>query len=414
MVKYDQVETGKYIKKLMDANYKFQRDFCRAYIKITGLETEDKAEEGRVANKVNQILQGKKGITTSDLPVFSELLGVSCEMILGAGKTSGKESVYRLTNYTVAQSSDVKVWEEYANHPGTPLLNPDEYGKYAITYAFEFENFEFIKYLMNKGYIWFDSRKDEDYVFTFGAGTSLKRKNPNIIENSFEHIISTEDKLRLDIITLAVKKSDKSVLEELRAREMPGLYGLAQNLFGAHPDFKKFYNKELVQSIAKSNRQVIEYFTEEFEIDTSVKYSQGSSQKHKFLYPYINELINALTDRKSKYVADALEVAIKHNKDVLVWINEAVDSIVEKTLSQYPYPPVDMDRENIVANIKNQLVISPVGNTIRFVDIRENKVLVSNIAYVDAKTEESEIQRLIDELNSIYDQIVAIGRISER
>ncbi len=80
-----------------------------------------------------------------------------------------------MTNYTIAQSHNEAEWIAYIEEKDKPILNPDEYGKTVLDYAIMFGNYNFLKFLINKNYIWFDSRKDIDYVMTFGAGTNIQR-----------------------------------------------------------------------------------------------------------------------------------------------------------------------------------------------------------------------------------------------
>lgn len=75
-----------------------------------------------------------KGIQISDLPILSELLEVSVDSILSAGKVA-KPAPIRTTNYSVAFSKDKKVWKEYIDRPDKLILNEDEYGKNVINYA---------------------------------------------------------------------------------------------------------------------------------------------------------------------------------------------------------------------------------------------------------------------------------------
>ena len=43
------------------------------------------------------------------------------------------------------------------------ILNPDEYDKTAIDYALEAGNYPFLKYLTEKGYIWFVGEDKKEY-----------------------------------------------------------------------------------------------------------------------------------------------------------------------------------------------------------------------------------------------------------
>lgn len=89
-----------------------------------------------------------KGIQINDLPILSELLEVSVDSILSAGKVA-KPAPTRTTNYSAAFPKDKKIWKEYIERPDKLILNEDEYGKTVIDYAIEFGNYGFLKYLID-------------------------------------------------------------------------------------------------------------------------------------------------------------------------------------------------------------------------------------------------------------------------
>lgn len=139
----------------------------------------------RMANRISQICKGNKEIQLKDFPIFTELLGVSCEEILSAGECSAP-TMNHLTNYSVAFSRDEKVWEEYVHREDRLILNLDEYGKAVIEYALEYKNFGFLKYLIEKKFIWFaDAVIDEENYLErvkghyFSFGTSIERRHPS-------------------------------------------------------------------------------------------------------------------------------------------------------------------------------------------------------------------------------------------
>lgn len=107
--------------------------------------------------------KSKKERRQSKFTIFSKLLDVSFEQILSTGEC-GISRNKRLTNYTVAQSHSEKEWRSYIEKDQKPLLNPDKYGKTVLDYAIEYRNYEFLKFLMDNNYIWFDSRKDKAMV----------------------------------------------------------------------------------------------------------------------------------------------------------------------------------------------------------------------------------------------------------
>ena len=144
---------GVYISDLIDEspNFVSSRDFCREWLKLelnTNKEPDGDSLQNR-ANKLSQIKKGKKNIQIDDLPIFSKLLGVSFERILSAGE-SGPALPKRVSNYYIAQSKSKKEWQEYIDRADKPFLYMDEFGKTIIEYAIEFQNYAFIKFLMDK------------------------------------------------------------------------------------------------------------------------------------------------------------------------------------------------------------------------------------------------------------------------
>ena len=82
-----------------------------------------------------------------------------------------------LTNYQIASSHDKNLWEVCINIEDSNFQNPDEYNKTILDYIFEFNNYDFLKYLMDKNFIWFVSNTPEkDCWLGFGAETSVKRR----------------------------------------------------------------------------------------------------------------------------------------------------------------------------------------------------------------------------------------------
>ena len=140
-------------KETGDRRFKNVRQFCIAYLEEEGIEsTED--EVRRMTNHMSGMKNENKPIRLSDLPVFTRLLDVSCEEILSAGKVRSHNENH-ITNYILATSHDERIWQSYINNEAEFILNPDEYDKTIIDYAFEYGNYELLKYLVKKNYIWF-------------------------------------------------------------------------------------------------------------------------------------------------------------------------------------------------------------------------------------------------------------------
>lgn len=146
-------EIGSHLKSLILDNYKSVRRFCISYLdNIEGRDSKDPTEIRNLTNRFSQIINGKKAIQTYDLPILSELLRVSCEEILTGG-TIKVPLAHRRTNYNIAFSRNEADWEDYLAREDCIAAYADEFGKTVLDYAIEFKNYNFIKYLINKGYI---------------------------------------------------------------------------------------------------------------------------------------------------------------------------------------------------------------------------------------------------------------------
>jgi len=156
-------EIGEYLKYLISQKYPSTRKFCKDYLKLDGRPVNDD-QIVKMANRMSQIMKGSKAIQTYDLPIFTELLDVTCEQILSAGEYCVPKN-QRTTNYSIAFSKSKKEWDEYIKREDKLILNPDEYDKTVIDYAIEAGNYKFIKYLMDKEYIWFVSNEHNNTFF---------------------------------------------------------------------------------------------------------------------------------------------------------------------------------------------------------------------------------------------------------
>lgn len=402
----DNNKIGKYLSGLIERNYKSTRQFCIDYLKKSNIENPTNDEIRNMSNRLSQIKKGKKAIQIYDLPIFSNLLNVSYEQILSGGKHISSVQ-NRLTNYTVAQSHNKEDWLAYINDKNSPIMHPDEYEKTILDYAITFGNYKFIKFLVEEGYIWFDSRKDNDYIMTFGAGTSLQRvkfeeKETGVFirksdMNDLDYYIATEDQLRIYIISFAADYNDISMLNKLRAREIPELYFKAHYPFSPCPDFNIHYNQAVVSHIAKASDMVLDYFTEPFEIEELIKYKDGSNRKHQFVFPYISQLLDLMIVNNSTYLKQALIKMIQHNKNT----EEKLQALIKQSNDDPLYC-----RNNFR---KNNVEFHNNGNIIHFHDLH-TKSLLTNIAKVTKKSNDFEINRLIQQLNNSYDCIKAMSQ----
>ena len=208
-------EIGEFLNYLISQKYSSTRKFCKDYLKLDRRPINDD-EIRKMSNRMSQIIKGSKAIQTYDLPIFTELLDVTCEQILSAGEYCVPKN-QRTTNYSIAFSKSKKEWDEYIKREDKLILNPDEYDKTVIDYAIEAGNYKFIKYLMDKEYIWFVNNEHEHTFFyqTFGAGTSIERRKLGF-HDMLQYKLDSEDNLRMGIIALAAANNDFETLEMLK------------------------------------------------------------------------------------------------------------------------------------------------------------------------------------------------------
>ena len=407
MLEKNNEKVGKYLNGLILEKYQKVRRFCIAYIKLSGLDENDNSVIAKMQNRMSQMIQGKKAIQIYDLPIFCELLGVSCEEILSAGKHFTPISGH-VTNYEIAFSKEKAVWDKYINHRDKLILNPDEYNKTVIDYALEFKNYDFLKYLMDKGYISFvEDRQYEchERAFGFSAGTSIKRREMGY-QDTLDVTLryhSEERGLRQKMIALAMENNDFAMLECLRAREVPALYQ-ACSYMNPQTKCKDYYNESVIVEIVESDSdKVIEYFSEDFPI------KDHFGQEHWFIYPYMGKLLELLIMKKNKYAEAALRRTIAHNERVYdnlrQMINEAFEWSKQFFNTDYNYKvPV----ETVAENTMHYYRFDDEDGFLSYMFAKGKKDyfrFCANVIYVEAKSDDLLIHTLVDEVNKLYESI---------
>lgn len=410
----DDKRIGQYLTELIDNKFVSRRKFCTRYLELAKRSTDD-VEIRNMANRLSQILKGTKAIQTYDLPIFSEILGVTCEEILTAG-TYYVPRFNRLTNYSVAFSGDEELWERYINCEDKLILNPDEYGKTVIEYAFDFGNYKFLKHLVDKGYIWFVGNDEPNTYSNFGAGTSIKRRALIDMNNAhgvdlFQYQFAQSDKFRMQMIALAIQHDDFEMLTQLKAREIPSLYQtsyLVSNL----PDCKMYYNEDMVSWASNASKEMLDYFSDEFEI------TDHFQNKYIFMFPFIAELIDLLVKSKNEYTPVILKKSIQHNKQTYNQIKVLFAAAVEEHIKWcnggcHKKNGTQIYSDDYIAKLKadaNQIIMSDFsfkenGNIVLFRDLASRKGIVTNIICVRKESSDKKVQALIDELNVSFEQI---------
>ena len=397
---------GAYLSELIENKYHSKRQFCKAYINAVGGDVKNDGEIRNMANRISQITKGTKAIQTYDLPIFTDLLGVSCEQILSAGEYSVPQAK-RVTNYAIAFSKDPAEWEAFINREDKLILNQDEYCKTILDYALEFRNYELLKYLMDKEYIWFDSRKDNDYVINFGAGTSIERRHRSFTDYGLQAKLNEENELRLNLIALAADHNDLKMMQSLRARETTGMYYFIHYLDFHRTDFYESYNERMVRHISKSSNEVLDYFTDEFEIRDRVRYKDGRDSKHTFIYPFITELLDLIIEEKSQFTETAIKKLIKHNKTTY----DKLTLLIKKLKDDEWYSAEHMKKYWLI-HCKEDLRFSEEDNIVSFCGHYTSDEfksvpygLITNIAHTTKNSKDPIIKHLIEELNESYDKI---------
>ena len=381
-------EIGDYLRDLIEQKFGTLSEFCRAYIEVSGSQN-DETKFTNLKNRISSIVNGKKDIQLYDFPVFTKLLDVSCEEILSAGETK-TATANHLTNYQIASSHDKNLWEFCINSEDSIFLNPDESDKTIIDYALKFRNYDFLKYLMDKGYIWFVSKTPEkDCWLGFGAETSVKRR-PMDNNHTLEQRLTYDDSLRRKMIVLAIEKRDINMLDKLRAREIPPMYQL-KTAGNPHTDFEKFYDTEMVEALSKADEAVLDYFSKEITVITSFK-----NTPQKYMFPSIGILLEKLIANKNKCTEAILSRCIEHNRNTYVFVKE----IVERQIDYYHRCYFDYFKDgNIISVLDSQRKFRD--------DVKDG--IVTNIIKVNSQSDSFVISNLIHELNKCFDDILALN-----
>ena len=393
-------EIGTYLKKIILSKYPSCRQFCIDYLKLIN-NSDDLINDDirKLSNRLSQILKGKKGIQTYDLPIFSELLDVSCEQMLSAGAVC-KPISNRKTNYNIAFSTDERDWIEYVNREDCIASYADEFGKTVLDYAIEFKNYGFIRFLIDNGYIKMIC-EDKGYAgFNFGAQTIFK---PNRYEvKTLEDSLYENKILRTQIISLALEKNDCSVLAEMKAREFPPQLMIRPGGLDL-VKFEEYYDEQFIETIVSSKKNVIKYFSEEYYVKPQV-----SNDKYLWVFPFMDKLIEKAVLRNSCNAITFLDASIKHNEETYNVLKKTI-LFVAKKVKEVIFPKQGF--QETIESVLRDFHISKEKNVISFEHywlLRDIKSILTNIIYVNVKSNNLEIQSRIDKLNELYHQIINI------
>lgn len=386
---------GSYLRRLVNKKYDSERKFCKAYLRLNGIPADDE-ETRKMQNRFSQIFNGKKRIQTYDLPFVTELLGVSCEEILSAGKCYVPVSSH-VTNYDVALSKDPKVWQSYIDREDRLILNYDEYGKSVLDYAFDFNNYGFLKYLTDKGYIKFRDTADTDFRYNFGAITTIKRRDITHTD-WLEAEISYSDKLRMNMLNLAMKNHDFSVLDMLHARETPQLHFAA--VYSVKPDETEMYDcSDIVENIAAAPDETIDYFSTEYSV-----MRENATKTTCFLYQHLGDVIAKMIEKRNDHVIRVIEKATAHNNKVYSFIKDILADAVQNTMKKQNCSKADANM--MIFKLNN---FYENCNVVRMFVSGTDKSIVANIIHADVETTNADIMKRLLALNISYDRVRIIA-----
>ena len=400
MFRYDQTKTGRYLETRIKQSYKSVRRFCIAYLKMRDGEEPEDDRIGNMQNKMSQIIQGKKGIQLDDIPYFCDLLKISCEELLSAGRCAAPHSGH-VTNYDVAYSRDEAVWREYIEREDRLILNPDEYNKTVIDYAFDFRNYALLKFLTDNKYIWFVDDAVYDFnemAFGFGAGTSITRQRTDGPDLDTQLRYECEKRgLRQKMIALALENCDLDMLTELRAREIPTLYAHCLSPFAEH-SCGDCFEEEVIDEIVRSDSKVLDYFSQEFVITDKFGY------QHRFLYPYMQQILERLIKNNSKYAEVLLRRSIEHNEKVLEKLSGMVADALEAAKASCNCENYKVPAEDMIRNVMWYYKFTEEGLLSYYYVISRHDVpkFCANVIRVDAGSKDLLLSMLIGRLNGLY------------
>lgn len=388
-------EIGKYLFKLIDEKsdkFKSGRDFCKQYLFLEKGEQPSDDEIQKQANRLSGIKSGKYGLQIQDLGYYTELLEITCEELLSAGK-SKPAFPDRYSNYTFAHSTDRVYWERYINNDDKLFLNADEYGKTILDYAFECENYGLIKFLTENNYITIvDNESTKDYVMTFmPPDKAMKYMSRNA--NKLNDEIINNDKIRTTVVALAIKKNDKYFLTKLRAREIPALYSVCEYGFSTQFDnFESSYNDKLTNAVANADKEILGYFSEPFSIKS--EHSEGV-----FIYPFLGRLLDKMISENNKNTVYVLERTLDYNSNVL---NELSEKIAQSYIMYKKYCD---DKEAFSGAVKYFDMNDNGVFTFMNYDPSDTSNLIkmkSNVIHISKKSKDEKINELISKINKIY------------
>jgi len=387
-------EIGLHLKSLILRKFPSVRQFCVAYLELDNGDPTDQTIVRNLSNRFSQIIKGKKAIQTYDLPIITELLGISCEDLLSCGETKVALN-NRKTNYNVAYSDKESDWVDLLNREDCIAAYSDEFGKTVLDYAIEFKNYKFIKFLIDNEYVTLIS--DRPGWNDFGAESKIKERP---YDSRLHDEFYTNKLLRTQILSLAISNNDIEALEKFKARELPPQQG--RNVFYADFDFSEYFDERFIKEIAVSKSKVFEYFLDEY------KTQLYNEHEIVWLFPFIGELVEmCLKNKDSGRAIKTIKVIKEHNKNVFDQLKKTFLLATKRTKDEHYF---NRSFQDAINEVKHYYHISEYKNFVSFNPfyLKDVPTLAFSINRISCASKNPDIQSLIDESNELFEKILNI------
>ena len=242
--------------------------------------------------------------------------------------------------------------------------------------------------------------------YVFGAKTSIKSRDFDYNRDYYLLSRLHSIDLRQSIIELALEYKDIELLHRIHARETPELYR-----GGA---FGKVEPCEYIDSLSKSDDKILEYFTDEFDIDVPIdSWNRNDFITRTVIFPSVAELTKALISNKSDFAKTALEKISRHNANVYYQLKDCIDESIKKNHEQFTYERTEKEIYNDeIFGIDLATMVFNFCEENGFIHIMSDRTLgnniFTNIIKLDFNSGDEKIDKLIEEVNQYYKKVVNI------
>ena len=311
-------EIGIFIKeKLHELNMR-QADLARQIADMMG----DSSYKNQLKDNISKWIAGKRRPGVEYIFYLARALHVSVEEILLAGDVCEKYDTRPYTLYALAKSGDTNAADEMFNSitaSGSAVAaHYDEYDKTLLDYIVKFSNIKLAHYLLEKGYIGFNSSFLSDNLMRVGDMWQTGA---------------------LDLIKLAIKNDDELVFRKAIERTTRVCISFGDNYnYSAYWSENKMYDSmpftyDMLIDIL-STEKILQYIITPF-IPTEAEWlalnngiyfhyqinntKKSYSETLTFLF---NPILNVAVKNNHQNVDKLIKIGVEHNKRVLSWLRK--------------------------------------------------------------------------------------------